>query len=246
MVLIAQTQMNLKNGTQNPVEDLRTSAFLSLGAFVFFAVMVLAHTPLAFKFRPCGQSVFAMRAWIIIYSFCGSATLVAYSLTALPKLEYPVEQGLSEETFQGIVFLQKNYLNSFKMSALLLQTFVGTIYAVFIYGMCVDYWGTSNGLIANHVTQKERAARESQEGMCKYLAGSPTLMKVSSERKWRNLKRFFCRKQVPSLIVTEDIAPPKRRPAPPKKETKPKEVAPESTPEGKKHDGVTKSSEEIK
>ena len=99
MVLMAQTQMNLKNGTQNPVEDLRTSAFLSLGAFVFFAVMVLAHTPLAFKFRPCGQSVFAMRAWIIIYSFCGSATLVAYSLTALPKLEYPIEQGLSEETF---------------------------------------------------------------------------------------------------------------------------------------------------
>ena len=91
MLILAQTQMNVKNGTQNAVEDLRENTFMSLSGFLFFVLMVLAHTWIAFKFRPCGQSVVAMRAWIIIYSFFGSATLVAYSLTTLPKLQYPVE-----------------------------------------------------------------------------------------------------------------------------------------------------------
>jgi len=91
MLILAQTQMNVKNGTQNPIEDLHENTFMSLGGFLFFAVMVLSHTWIAFKFRPCGQSVFAMRAWIIIYSFFASATLVGYSLSTLPKLEYPVE-----------------------------------------------------------------------------------------------------------------------------------------------------------
>jgi len=128
------------------------------------------------------------------------------------------------------------------MSALLLQTFVGTIYAVFIYPMFMDYWSLSRGLIVNHVTQKERAARETEENHAKYLPGSHTLMKISNERKWRNLKRFVCsRKQVESHIVTVDIAPPKRRAPPPKKETKANELAPA---EDKPAD--TKSSEEIK
>jgi hypothetical protein len=125
------------------------------------------------------------------------------------------------------------------MSALLLQTFVGTIYAVFIYPMFRDYWSFSDGLIANHVTQKERAARETQENHAKYLPGPNTLMKISSERKWRNLKRFCCRKQVPSQIVTVDIAPAPRV-APPKKETKASEVAPADKP------ADTKGNEEIK
>ena len=91
MLILAQTEMNVKNGTQNAVEDLRENTFMSLSGFLFFVLMVLAHTWIAFKFRPCGQSVVAMRAWIIIYSFFGSATLVAHSLTTLPKLQYPVE-----------------------------------------------------------------------------------------------------------------------------------------------------------
>ena len=124
------------------------------------------------------------------------------------------------------------------MSALLLQAFVGALYAVAIYPMFRDYWGFS-GLIANGVTQKERAARETQESHDKYLPGPNTLMTISNERKCRNLKRFCCRKQVPSQIVTVDIAPAKRA-APPKKETKANEVAPEDKP------AETKGSEEIK
>lgn len=128
------------------------------------------------------------------------------------------------------------------MSTLLLQTFVGTIYAIFIYPMFMDYWSFSRGLIANHVTQKERAARESQENYAKYLAGAHKLMITSNERKWRNLRRFCCsRKQVESQIVTVDVAPAKRRGPPPKKDAKEDEKEPmEDKP------AAPKANEEIK
>ena len=213
--------MNLKNQTQDPVSDLEKNVLISLGAFLFFAIIAISHTWIAFKckFLPCGQSVFAMRAWIIIYSTFASATLVVYALHSLPALKYPIEQGLGEQSFQSLIYLQTNYLSTFKLVALMLQIFVGTMYSAFIYPMFIDYWGFSDGLISNHVTQKERAARQTQESHASYLPGQHKLMKISTERKCRNLKRFLCnRKQIESQIVTVDVPPTKRRAPAPKKE----------------------------
>jgi hypothetical protein len=87
---------------------------------------------------------------------------------------------------------------------------VGALYASFIYPMMMDYLHPDTGLIANHLTQKERSSRIQAEQYMKYMPGEHKLKELSQEKKRKNLRKFFCRpcSSAPkSLFVLRSSAP---------------------------------------
>jgi hypothetical protein len=80
---------------------------------------------------------------------------------------------------------------------------VGLAYTIMIWPMVFDYLHPTTGMVANHLTRKERAGQLQAE---QYLKFQPTYRQrvLGSEQRMRNCWKFWSKRRPESMMVRSD------------------------------------------